>query len=124
RFTESRASAAADATARLAGHLLELIRALPVLTAFGRAAAQAGAVRRVSREYRRRTLATLRVAFLSALALEVIATLSVALVAVDIGVRLVAGSLGLATGLLVLILAPECYLPLRAAGAAPHARQG
>jgi thiol reductant ABC exporter CydD subunit/thiol reductant ABC exporter CydC subunit len=123
RFTESRASAAAEATARLAGHLLELIRALPVLTAFGRAAAQATAVRRVSQEYRRRTLATLRVAFLSALALEVIATLSVALVAVDIGVRLVAGSLGLATGLLVLILAPECYLPLRAAGAAHHASE-
>ncbi len=123
RFTESRASAAADATARLAGHLLELIRALPVLTAFGRAAAQATAVRRVSREYRRRTLATLRVAFLSALALEVIATLSVALVAVDIGVRLVGGSLSLATGLSVLILAPECYLPLRAAGAAHHASE-
>ena len=123
RFTQSRASAAADATARLAGHLLELVRALPVLTAFGRAAAQATAVRRVSQEYRRRTLATLRVAFLSALVLEVIATLSVALVAVDIGVRLVAGSLGLATGLLVLILAPECYLPLRAAGAAHHASE-
>lgn len=123
RFTESRASAAADATARLAGHLLELIRALPVLTAFGRAAAQASAVRRVSQEYRRKTLATLRVAFLSALALEVIATLSVALVAVDIGVRLVAGSLGLATGLLVLILAPECYLPLRTAGGAHHASE-
>ena len=123
RFTQSRASAAADATARLAGHLLELLRALPVLTAFGRAAAQAAAVRRVSQEYRRRTLSTLRVAFLSALALEVIATLSVALVAVDIGVRLVAGSLGLATGLLVLILAPECYLPLRAAGAAHHASE-
>ena len=123
RFTQSRASAAADATARLAGHLLELLRALPVLTAFGRAAAQASAVRRVSREYRRTTLDTLRVAFLSALALEVIATLSVALVAVDIGVRLVAGSLGLATGLLVLILAPECYLPLRAAGAAHHASE-
>ena len=123
RFTQSRASAAADATARLAGHLLELIRALPVLTAFGRAKAQAAAVRRVSREYRRTTMATLRVAFLSALALEVIATLSVALVAVDIGVRLVAGSLGLATGLLVLILAPECYLPLRTAGAAHHASE-
>jgi ATP-binding cassette subfamily C protein CydCD len=123
RFTESRASAAADATARLAGHLLELILALPVLTAFGRAAAQATAVRRVSQEYRRTTLATLRVAFLSALALEVIATLSVALVAVDIGVRLVGGSLSLATGLLVLILAPECYLPLRAAGAAHHASE-
>jgi ATP-binding cassette subfamily C protein CydCD len=123
RYTEVRASAAADATARLAGHLLELLHALPVLTAFGRAAAQATAVRRVSAAHRGKTLATLRVAFLSALALEVIATLSVALVAVDIGVRLVDGSLGLAVGLLVLILAPECYLPLRAAGAAHHASE-
>lgn len=123
RYTRDRVARAADATARLAGHLLELVRALPVLTAFGRAAAQARAVRRVSELHRRATTATLRVAFLSALALEVLATLSVALVAVGIGLRLVNGQLGLATGLLVLILVPECYLPLRAAGAAYHASE-
>ncbi|MFC0546506.1 thiol reductant ABC exporter subunit CydD [Kutzneria chonburiensis] len=123
RYTEQRTAKSADATARLSGHLLELVRALPVLTAFGRAEAQAEAVRRVGEQHRKATGTTLRVAFLSAFALETIATLSVALVAVDIGLRLVGGSLGLATGLLVLVLAPECYLPLRAAGAAFHASE-
>jgi ATP-binding cassette subfamily C protein CydCD len=123
RYTEQRAARAADATARLSGHLLELVRALPVLTAFRRAEAQAEAVRRVGEEHRRTTLGTLRVAFLSAFVLELVATLSVALVAVDIGMRLVHGELGLATGLLVLVLAPECYLPLRTAGAAHHASE-
>jgi thiol reductant ABC exporter CydD subunit/thiol reductant ABC exporter CydC subunit len=123
RHTEQRAAQAADATARLSGHLLELLRALPVLTAFRRAEAQAEAVRRVGEEHRRTTLGTLRVAFLSAFVLELVATLSVALVAVDIGMRLVGGELGLATGLLVLVLAPECYLPLRTAGAAHHASE-
>ncbi|HEY0500562.1 MAG TPA: thiol reductant ABC exporter subunit CydD, partial [Kutzneria sp.] len=123
RYTEQRTARSADATARLSGHLLELVRALPVLTAFGRAEAQAEAVRRVGDQHRKATGSTLRVAFLSAFALETIATLSVALVAVDIGLRLVGGTLGLATGLLVLVLTPECYLPLRAAGAAFHASE-
>jgi thiol reductant ABC exporter CydD subunit len=123
RYTEQRAVRVADATARLSGHLLELVRALPVLTAFGRAEAQGEAVRRVGDEHRRSTLGTLRVAFLSAFVLELAATLSVALVAVGIGLRLVYGELDLSTGLLVLVLAPECYLPLRAAGAAHHASE-
>ncbi|MGH3756502.1 thiol reductant ABC exporter subunit CydC [Actinophytocola sp.] len=121
--TRDRVAEAADATGRLSAHLLELARALPVLTAFRRAAAQVDAVRRVSAAHRRATMGTLRVAFASALVLELIATLSVALVAVTIGLRLVSGDLGLAVGLFVLILAPECYLPLRAAGAAHHASE-
>ena len=121
--TRARVGQAADATARLSRHLLELVRALPVLTAFRRAEAQVSAVRRVSDAHRKATLATLRTAFLSAFVLELVATLSVALVAVGIGLRLVSGELGLATGLMVLILAPECYLPLRAAGAAHHASE-
>ncbi|ALG05651.1 hypothetical protein AOZ06_00750 [Kibdelosporangium phytohabitans] len=123
RYTASKVTESADATARLSAHLLEMIRALPVLTAFRRAERQADAVRRVSAQHRRATLATLRVAFSSALALELIATLSVAVVAVIIGVRLVSGDLTLAVGLFVLILAPECYFPLRAAGAAHHASE-
>ncbi|HWC79877.1 MAG TPA: thiol reductant ABC exporter subunit CydD [Pseudonocardiaceae bacterium] len=123
RFTADKVARAADATAALSGQLLELLRALPVLSAFRRAAAQTEAVRGVSDRHRRTATATLRVAFSSALALDVIATLSVALVAVDIGLRLVSGSLGLTTGLVVLILVPECYLPLRAAGAAFHASE-
>jgi ATP-binding cassette subfamily C protein CydCD len=123
RYTADRVAASADATARLSSHLLELIRALPVLTAFRRAEAQAAAVRRVSDQHRRATLSTLRTAFSSALVLELIATLSVAVVAVIIGVRLVSGDLTLMIGLFVLILAPECYFPLRAAGAAHHASE-
>jgi ATP-binding cassette, subfamily C, bacterial CydCD len=121
--TKDRVAELADTTERLGGHLLELVRALPVLTAFRRAGAQADAVRRVSMAHRAASMATLRVAFASALVLELVATLSVALVAVLIGVRLVHGDLGLAVGLFVLILAPECYLPLRAAGAAHHASE-
>ncbi|MEU6264214.1 thiol reductant ABC exporter subunit CydD [Saccharopolyspora shandongensis] len=123
KYTEQRTSRAADAVQRLSGQLLELIRALPVLTAFGRARAQGEVVRRVSDSHRRSTIATLRIAFLSALVLELLSSLSVAMVAVGIGLRLVSGDLDLATGLLVLVLAPECYLPLRAAGAAHHASE-
>jgi ATP-binding cassette subfamily C protein CydCD len=121
--TRDRVRVASATMERLAGHLLELLRALPVLTAFRRAEAQATAVRRVSDAHRRASMSTLRLAFASALVLELIATLSVAVVAVLIGVRLVSGDLGLAVGLFVLILAPECYLPLRAAGAAHHASE-
>ncbi|MBB4687066.1 ATP-binding cassette subfamily C protein CydD/ATP-binding cassette subfamily C protein CydCD [Amycolatopsis jiangsuensis] len=107
----------------MSGLLLELVRALPVLTAFRRAGAQAETVRKLSERHRRTTLKTLRVAFSSAFVLELAATLSVALIAVVIGVRLVSGSLPLAIGLGVLILAPECYQPIRAVGAAFHASE-
>jgi ATP-binding cassette, subfamily C, bacterial CydCD len=123
RYTADRVAASADATSRLSSHLLELIRALPVLTAFRRAEAQAAAVRRVSDQHRRTTMSTLRTAFASSLALELIATLSVAVVAVIVGVRLVSGDLTLMVGLFALILAPECYFPLRNAGAAHHASE-
>jgi ATP-binding cassette subfamily C protein CydCD len=122
-YTQRRVERSADVTERLSGHLLELVRALPVLTAFGRAAAQGEAVRRVGEEHRRATTGTLRVAFLSALVLEIAASLSVALIAVGIGLRLVSGEMTLVVALAVLILAPECYLPLRAAGAAHHASE-
>lgn len=123
KHTAAKVAESADATARLSAHLLEMVRALPVLTAFRRAATQAEAVRRVSERHRRATMTTLRTAFASSLALELIATLSVAVVAVIIGVRLVSGDMTLLVGLFVLILAPECYFPLRAAGAAHHASE-
>ena len=107
--------------ARLSHHFLDVVAGLPTLKAFGRAKAQADVVRRVSTEQRHVTMRTLRVAFLSSLVLELLATLSVALVAVGIGLRLVSGHLDLATALLVLILAPEAYLPLRQVGANYHA---
>ncbi|OXM48066.1 thiol reductant ABC exporter subunit CydD [Amycolatopsis alba] len=123
KHTAERVAEAADAEQRLSGHLLELVRALPILSAFRRAEAQAETVRKISERHRRATLKTLKVAFASAFALELIATLSVALVAVVIGVRLVSGELPLAIGLGVLILVPECYQPLRAVGAAFHASE-
>ncbi|MEU4561171.1 thiol reductant ABC exporter subunit CydD [Actinoplanes sp. NPDC023936] len=107
--------------ARLSHHFLDVVAGLPTLKLFGRATAQAGIIARISADQRRQTMRTLRTAFLSSLVLELLATLSVALVAVGIGLRLVEGSLDLATALLVLILAPEAYRPLREVGANYHA---
>lgn len=121
--TEERVRDASDSLARLSDHLVELARGLPVLVGLGRAGEQARALRDVSERYRARTMTTLRIAFLSSLALELIATISVAVVAVFIGVRLVHGHMGLEIGLLVLILAPECYIPFREVGAAHHASE-
>lgn len=104
----------------LGDHFLDLVAGLAELTAFGRARAQIRSLREITGRYRTHTMRTLRVAFLSALALELLATLSVALVAVSIGLRLLAGELDLQTALVVLILAPEVYLPLRAVGARFH----
>ncbi|GAA0330696.1 thiol reductant ABC exporter subunit CydD [Actinoallomurus spadix] len=105
----------------LSGHFLDVVAGLPTLKVFGRAKAQARAIREVTGRYRTETMASLRVAFLSALVLEMLSTISVALVAVSIGLRLVNGEVGLRTALLVLILAPEAYLPLRQVGAQYHA---
>ncbi|GAA1970312.1 thiol reductant ABC exporter subunit CydD [Catenulispora subtropica] len=105
----------------LAGHFLDVVAGLPDLLVFGRAKAQAAAIRRATEANRTATLRTLRLAFLSSLVLELASTVSVAMVAVGIGLRLVAGTLDLHTGLLVLILAPEAYWPLRQVGAFYHA---
>lgn len=121
RYTEERVRDAQSALARLSGHMLELAKGLPVLVGLGRASAQRQALEDMSEEYRSRTMGTLRTAFLSALALELISTISVAVVAVFIGVRLVNGDMALEAGLLALILAPDCYLPLRELGTAHHA---
>ncbi|KOV15437.1 ABC transporter ATPase [Streptomyces sp. XY431] len=106
--------------ARLGGHFLDVVAGLPTLRAFGRERHQTRVVREMADAHRRATMRTLRVAFLSSLVLETVATLSVALVAVPVGLRLLDGALDLRTALVVLFLAPEAYLPLRAAGAAFH----
>jgi ABC-type transport system involved in cytochrome bd biosynthesis fused ATPase/permease subunit len=100
---------------------LDVVRGLPTLRAFNRARRQAKGIGEVSERYRRATMGTLRLSFLSGSVLELAATLCVAVVAVTIGVRMVNGHLGLETGLVVLILAPELYLPLRRLGAEYHA---
>jgi thiol reductant ABC exporter CydD subunit len=106
---------------RLAGHFLDVVAGLPTLKVFGRAKAQAAAIREITERYRRAAISTLRITFLSSLILELVATISVALVAVAIGLRLMDGQLGLRTALFALVLAPEAYLPLRQLGANYHA---
>lgn len=106
---------------RLSGHFLDVVAGLPTLKVFGRAKAQAESIRKITGEYRQATMRTLRIAFLSSFALELLATISVALVAVTIGMRLVHGEMDLYVGLVILVLAPEAYLPLRQVGAQYHA---
>jgi ATP-binding cassette subfamily C protein CydCD len=106
---------------QLAGHFLDVVAGLPTLKVFGRAKAQAASIRNIAERYRDTALSTLRIAFLSSLILELVATISVALVAVAIGLRLMGGELGLRTALFALVLAPEAYLPLRQLGANYHA---
>ncbi|WP_151084566.1 thiol reductant ABC exporter subunit CydD [Nocardioides cynanchi] len=105
----------------LSGHFVDVMRGLPTLVAFRRARAQTSRIREVTERYRQASLATLRIAFASSAVLELVATLSVALVAVTVGVRLAGGGLDLRTALVVLLLAPEAYWPLRRVGAEFHA---
>lgn len=105
----------------LTDQLLDLVAGLPTLRAFGRIAGPAREVERLAERHREQTMQVLRIAFLSTVVLEFFATISVALVAVGIGLRLVIGDLSLAVGLTVLVIVPEVYQPLRALGAAYHA---
>ena len=120
-YTERRTRRQWRVLAVLSHYFLDVIRGLPTLKIFGRASAQATMIARVTEQYRIATMSTLRVALLSALVLELAATLSVALVAVSVGLRLADGGLDLRTALFLLILAPEAYLPLRRAAAEYHA---
>jgi thiol reductant ABC exporter CydD subunit len=121
RYTERRTRERWQALTLLASHFLDVVRGLPTLRAFDRSRLQAERIAAVGDRYRRTTMKTLRVAFLSGAVLELAATLGIALVAVTIGVRLVRGGLGLEAGLTVLVLAPELYLPLRNLAAQFHA---
>jgi ATP-binding cassette, subfamily C, bacterial CydD len=121
RYTEERTREQWEALRLLSTHFLDVVRGLPTLRAFNRSRAQMAVIAGVSDGYRRRTMATLRVGFLSGAVLELAATLGVALVAVTVGVRLADGGLGLQAGLTVLVLAPELYLPLRQLAAQFHA---
>jgi len=121
RYTEDRTRERWQALRLLSGHFLDVVRGLPTLQAFNRSRAQAGVLAEVGERYRRTTMATLRVGFLSGSVLELAATLGVALVAVEVGIRLVGGGLGLQAGLTVLVLAPELYVPLRRLAAEFHA---
>jgi ATP-binding cassette, subfamily C, bacterial CydD len=121
RYTEERTRARWESLRLLSTHFLDVLRGLPTLRAFNRSRGQATAIADVSDRYRRATIGTLRVGFLSGSVLELAATLGVALVAVTVGVRLAGGGLGFQAALTVLVLAPELYLPLRQLGAQFHA---
>jgi thiol reductant ABC exporter CydD subunit len=121
RHTERRTRERWETLARLSTHFLDVVRGLPTLRAYNRGAVQAERISAVSDDYRRATMGTLRVAFLSGTVLELAATMGIALVAVTVGVRLVEGGLGFEAGLTVLVLAPELYLPLRNLAAQYHA---
>ena len=121
RRAEERTHGQWDALSRMGAHFLDVVRGIPTLKAFGRAEAERGRVEKVSAELGRRTMEVLRVAFVSGLALEFISTVSVALVAVLLAVRLLFGDLSLAVALPALLLAPEFYRPLRDLGASRHA---
>lgn len=120
-YTEERTRERWEALRLLSSHFLDVVRGLPTLRAFGRAQEEVERIGAVSERYRATTMETLRVSFLSGSVLELAATLGVALVAVDAGLRMVGGALGLQAGLTVLILAPELYLPFRRLGAEYHA---
>ncbi|MFE7223218.1 thiol reductant ABC exporter subunit CydD [Nocardioides sp. NPDC057577] len=119
--TRDQAAGQWRAMSALAGHFLDVMKGLPTLVAFGRATAQSRVIAKITDSYRRRTLETLKIAFASSAVLELVATISVALVAVIIGVRLAAGAVDLQTALVVLLLAPEAYWPLRRVGTEFHA---
>ncbi|MEH3142003.1 MAG: thiol reductant ABC exporter subunit CydD [Mycobacterium kyogaense] len=121
--TEDRSAAALAAMTTLQARLLDLVAGLPTLRAFGRAEGATTKVAELGAAHRRSAMATMRIAFLSALVLELLATLGVALVAVSVGMRLVYGHIPLATALTALLLAPEVFWPLRRVGAAFHSAQ-
>jgi thiol reductant ABC exporter CydD subunit len=104
----------------LSGHFLDVMRGLPTLASYGRADAQVETIAAVSRRHRFATMQTLRLAFLSSAALELLATISVALVAVTVGIRLANGAMPLGTAMLAILLAPEAYWPIRRVGVEFH----
>jgi ATP-binding cassette subfamily C protein CydD len=121
--TADRSAAALDAMTTLQARILDLIAGIPTLRALGRGRGPEHRIAELAAAHRRSAMATLRIAFLSALVLELLATLGVALIAVGIGLRLVFGEMTLATGLTVLLLAPDVYWPLRRIGVEFHAAQ-
>ncbi|MCA1004808.1 thiol reductant ABC exporter subunit CydD [Rhodococcus hoagii] len=122
-LTKGKSEANLGAMTRLSGQLMDLLAGLPTLRALGREHGPAARVRELGDAHRKTTMSSLRVAFLSSMVLEMLATLSVALIAVSIGLRLVFGNMELEPGIVALILAPEVYLPLRMVGMQFHAAE-
>ncbi|WP_116116087.1 thiol reductant ABC exporter subunit CydD [Austwickia chelonae] len=105
---------------RLSGHFLDVMRGLPTLVSYGRAERQQETIRQVSHDHRKATVETLKLAFLSSAALELLATISVAIVAVWVGIQLAHGEMELSLAMPLILLAPEAYWPIRRVGAEFH----
>jgi thiol reductant ABC exporter CydD subunit len=121
RSAGARSRANWQALVVLSAHFLDVVRGLPTLRAFNRGGAQISSIHEATDRYRRTTMSTLRLSFLSGVVLDLATTLSTALVAVTLGVRLVGGTLELRPALTVLLLVPELYAPIRKVGALFHA---
>jgi ATP-binding cassette subfamily C protein CydD len=122
-LTRDRSAASLAAMTTLQSRLLDLVAGIPTLRALGRVGGSAQRIAELGAAHRRSAMSTLRIAFLSSLVLELLATLGVALVAVSVGLRLVFGDITLAAGLTALLLAPEVFWPLRRVGMEFHAAQ-
>jgi ATP-binding cassette subfamily C protein CydD len=122
-LTKGRAEKTLESMTRLSAQLLDLVAGLPTLRALGRERGPAARVQALGDAHRRATMRALKIAFLSSMVLELLATLCVALVAVSIGLRLVFGDMALEAGIIALVLAPEVYVPLRRVGAQFHAAE-
>lgn len=120
RHTQAQVDKRWAAANQLAGHFLDVMRGLPTLVGYQRAEHQVGVVAQISDQHRVATNRTLRTAFLSSAALELLATICVAMVAVGVGLRLAGGHLGLGVGLTAILLAPEAYWPIRRVGQEFH----
>ncbi len=120
-LTEGRTRRRWSMLSRLSSHFLDLVGGLQTLRAYGRADAQAESIAVVGERYRRETMGALRIGFLSALVLELLAMIGVAMVATAVGIQLATGNLELEAGLIILLLAPELYMPLRQLGNQFHA---
>jgi ATP-binding cassette, subfamily C, bacterial CydD len=118
---QARARSRWRALTLLSGHFLDVVNGLETLRIFRREAAQADTIEQIGERYRSETMGTLRIAFLSALVLELCAMIGTAVVAATIGIQLDSGHLGLQAGLTVLLLCPELYAPLRSIGQQFHA---
>ena len=121
RATQAETESRWASLAALSGHFLDVMRGLPTLVGYGRAERQVEVIGEVSQQHRAATMRTLRLAFLSSAALELLASISVAIVAVTVGLRLTHGSMTLQAGLLAILIAPEAYWPIRRVGAEFHA---
>jgi ATP-binding cassette subfamily C protein CydD len=109
------------AMGRMSAHFMDILQGITTLKLFNRSRHQIQTIARITDNFRETTMGVLRVAFLSAFTLELLATLSVAVVAVEIGLRLIAGTMAFEQALFLLVIAPEFYLPLRALGVKFHA---